>query len=243
MILHYFWRILAWKITETLNHIFVFIDPDGALFPWYCFPIDGWSLWGYWNRDKNFQAKRIYVQFTQPTNEVEGSITIWSPFSNLQMSNSANSASYRSLCFRYLRMNHCKLTSGCLYYGLRKNFLKSIMNLLSLVFQNVSHLLHTKQFQVMFHSLFNHVFRNIQVLSYWLNFYYSSICSLRNASLPSNDQPKRWCIHTSTAIRPDTWMHTYLTLKCKIQVCQMPNFSPCKNTRYKPWIQQILLIE
>jgi hypothetical protein len=148
------------------------------------------------------------VQFTQATNEVEGSITIWSPFSNLEM---LNSASYRSLCFfqhfkfRYLRMNHCKLTSGRLYYGLTKKFLKGIMNLLSLVSQNVSHLLRTKQFQVMFHSLFDHLFPNLRVLWYWLNFHYSSMFSLRNACLASNNQPKRWCTHKSTAIRPESW--------------------------------------
>jgi hypothetical protein len=51
-------------------------------------------------------------------------------------------------------MNHCKLTSGHLYCGPRKKVLKSIMSLLSLDAQNVSHLLRTKQFQVMFHSDF-----------------------------------------------------------------------------------------
>ena len=123
------------EITEALNHIFVFVDPDGALFPWYSFSNDGWALWSYWIRDKNFQAKRIHVQFTQPTNEVEGSITTLSPFSNLNMLNIASYPShflFQHFKFRYLRMNHCKLTSGHLCCGLKKKFLKSIMNLLSL---------------------------------------------------------------------------------------------------------------
>lgn len=54
----------------------------------------------YWIRDNNFQAKRIYVQFTQPTNEAEGSI-ILSPLSNLQM---LNRASYHNLGFSTLQI-------------------------------------------------------------------------------------------------------------------------------------------
>jgi hypothetical protein len=63
-------------------------------------------------------------------------------------------------------MNHRKLTSGHLYCGHKNKFLKSIINLLSLDTQNVSHLLHTKQFQVMFNSDFIDLVQNIQVLSY-----------------------------------------------------------------------------
>jgi hypothetical protein len=138
------------------------------------------------------------VQFTQSTNEVEGWITTLSPFSNLNMLNIASYPShflFQHFKFRYLRMNHCKLTSGHHYCGLKKKFLKSIMNLLSLDTQNASHLLRTKQFQVMFNSDSIDLVQNIQVLSYWSNFHCTSIYSINEKYLFYIWRPSKEMMH------------------------------------------------